>query len=101
MAQFSGGGFPGLVTNVSNAFSQSCQVLRLDISPPLNNFGRDLDFYIDDMIFPLYSQNSVTTYGFNVIEINAGTSTTLGYFDDVRFALEIPPNPTATQSGSR
>jgi hypothetical protein len=72
---------------------------RIVAGPTLPNNTATIYFFIDDMTFPLYTQNSTLTSGFNVIEINSGTASTLGYFDDVSFALAVPPKLTTTQSG--
>jgi hypothetical protein len=73
---------------------------RIIAGSPLPDNTAPIYFYIDDMVTPCAQQNSATTYGFNVIEINTGSLTTLGYFDDVSFALAVPPNPTVTKSGN-
>jgi hypothetical protein len=57
-------------------------------------------FYINDFINPAYVENSATPWGFNVIEINTGQRTTLGYFDDFSFALSVPPNLSVSSTGA-
>jgi len=45
-----------------------------------------------------FVENSATPWGFNVIEVNTGQLTTLGYFDDFSFALAVPPNLSVSNS---
>jgi len=72
---------------------------RIVAGQPTNNTA-NIYFYIDDMANPTFVENSTTTYGFNVIEINTGTGSTLGSFDDVSFALAVPPSISVTTSGN-
>jgi hypothetical protein len=48
-------------------------------------------FYIDDMANPTFTHNSVTKWGYNVIEFNTMYGTISGYFDDVTF--DVVPEP--------
>jgi hypothetical protein len=45
----------------------------------------EITFYIDDGVNPVLRHNSVTDYGFNVIEINADYGAATAYFDDIGF----------------
>ena len=47
----------------------------------------DVTFFIDDLTTPTLEQNSVTNFGYNVIELNANYGPITGYFDDVNFAV--------------
>ncbi len=51
-------------------------------------------FYIDDLVTPVYSGNSLSTNGFNVIEIDSAQANAVGYFDDVSFGVAgaAPPS---------
>src|SRR5262249_46779447 len=73
---------------------------RIIAGSPLTNNTAPIYFYIDDMVNPACLQNSASTFGFNIIEINTGSLTTLGYFDDVSFALAVPPNITINKNGN-
>ncbi len=44
-------------------------------------------FYIDDLATPVFSGNSGTTNGFNVIEINSAQADSVGYFDNISFSV--------------
>jgi len=46
-----------------------------------------LTFFVDDMTTPTLEHNSMTSYGYNVIEINAAFGPQFGYFDDINFAV--------------
>ncbi|HZM06061.1 MAG TPA: hypothetical protein VFC44_23925 [Candidatus Saccharimonadales bacterium] len=70
------------------------------IAGPVTNGMAGIYFYIDDMATPAYVKNSSQTWGFNVMEINTADGATLGYFDDFKFGLAVPPNLSVTQSGN-
>ena len=72
---------------------------RIIAGPATNNVA-NLYYYIDDMVVPAFSQLNTSSRGFNAIEINSGQNATLGYFDDVSFALAVPPKLVATRSGN-
>ena len=52
------------------------------------------------MANPAAVENSATTYGFNVIEINLQTSAVSGWVDDVSFSVAVPPNLAVSESGT-
>ena len=56
------------------------------VGPLLDDGTNDVSFYIDDLENPVLVHNSVTTYGYNIIEINANFGPVTGYFDDVSFS---------------
>jgi hypothetical protein len=92
-------GYTGGWNNVSTVRTIGWHHGRIIAGPATNNVAT-LYFYIDDLVVPAFSQLNATSVGFNVIEINTGYGATLGYFDDVSFALAVPPNITATRSGN-
>jgi hypothetical protein len=92
-------GYNGGWNNLSTARSIGWHHARIIAGPATNNVAT-LYFYIDDLVAPAFSQLNASSRGFNVIEINIGYGTTLGYFDDVSFALAVPPNLVATRSGN-
>jgi hypothetical protein len=92
-------GYTGGWNNVSTVRTIGWHHARIIAGPATNNVAT-LYFYIDDLVVPAFSQLNANSGGFNVIEINLGYGTTLGYFDDVSFALAVPPNITATRSGN-
>lgn len=55
------------------------------IGPMLDDGTNDVTFFIDDLTNPTLEHNSVTNYGYNVIELNASFGPRTGYFDDVSF----------------
>lgn len=68
---------------------------RVSVGAALPDGTNTVSFYIDDMDHPALAHNSVSSYGYNVIEINALVGQVSGYFDDVTFDY-LPPN----QAGS-
>ena len=92
-------GYTGGWNNLSTVRSIGWHHARIIAGPATNNLAT-LYFYIDDLVVPAFSQLNASSLGFNVIEINLGYGTTLGYFDDVSFALAVPPNLAPTRSGN-
>jgi hypothetical protein len=92
-------GYNGGWNNLSTVRTIGWHHARIIAGPATNNVAT-LYFYIDDLVVPAFSQLNANSGGFNVIEINTGYGTTLGYFDDVSFALAVPPNIVATKSGN-
>jgi hypothetical protein len=45
----------------------------------------DVLFFIDDLANPTLEHNSVSSYGYNIIELNANYGAANGYYDDVSF----------------
>ncbi len=60
------------------------------IGPMLSDGTNDVTFFIDDLTTPTFEHNSVTNYGYNVIEIDVDFGPVTGYFDDVNFSLVTP-----------
>lgn len=63
---------------------------RIVVGPALGDGSNNVSFFIDDMVNPTLTHNSVTKWGYNVIEFNTKFGSTTGYFDDVIFT----PEPT-------
>ena len=60
------------------------------IGPLLGDGTNDLSFFIDDLTTPGLVQNSVTTHGYNVIELNISFGPVTGYYDDINFSVVTP-----------
>jgi hypothetical protein len=57
------------------------------VGPMLADGTNDVTFFIDDMTTPTLEHNSMTNYGYNVIEINTKFGPKTGYFDDINFTV--------------
>jgi hypothetical protein len=57
------------------------------IGPMQADGTNDVSFYIDDLVNPVLVHNSVTNYGYNIIEINVNFGLESGYFDAITFDL--------------
>ena len=70
---------------------------RIILGPLLADGTANIYFYIDDLLAPVCSGNSIITNGFNVIEVNSAQGNAVGYFDDVSFgvASATPPPPSS------
>lgn len=68
---------------------------RIVVGSALGDNTANVDFYIDDMVNPTFSHNSMTAWGFNVLEINTNYGSTSGYFDDVSFSVIPEPGSAA------
>jgi hypothetical protein len=77
--------------NTSTSRSIGWHEGRIVVGPALGNGTANVDFYIDDMVNPTFSHNSVTAWGFNVLEMNTYYGATTGYFDDVSFSVIPEP----------
>jgi hypothetical protein len=71
--------------NTSTPRSVGWHYALIYVGPMLNDGTNDISFFIDDLDNPTLMHNSVTTYGYNVIEINAKFGPQTGYFDDISF----------------
>ena len=60
---------------------------RILLGAPLADGTTTVYFYIDDLVTPVYSGNSLNRSGFNVIEINSAQANAVGFFDDVSFSV--------------
>src|SRR5207253_2827346 len=60
------------------------------IGPMLSDATNDVSFYIDDVTTPTFAHNSVTNFGYNVIEMNTNFGPITGYYDDVNFSVVTP-----------
>jgi|GEM_PF-1124422 len=75
---------------------------RILLGPLLPDGTVTVYFYIDDLVTPVYSGNSINRSGFNVIEVNSAQANTVGYFDDVSFAVATaaaPPSLSVALAG--
>ena len=76
---------------------------RIVFGPPTNN-SPVMNFYIDDMSNPTFTEalpyNGGNSLGINGMLISSGNGPSIGYFDDFRVALAIPPKLTPTLSGN-
>jgi hypothetical protein len=68
---------------------------RIVLGPALGDNTAAVSFYIDDMTNPVFTHNSATTYGINVLELNTNFGPTSGYYDDISFALIPEPSAAA------
>jgi hypothetical protein len=55
------------------------------IGPMQDDGTNDVSFYIDDLVNPTLEHNSVTNYGYNIIEINVNFGLITGYIDALSF----------------
>ena len=95
-------GYTGGWNNLSTTRSIGWHHARILVGPPTNNVANTLGtlyFYVDDMVVPAFSQVNTSARGFNAIELNTGQNATLGYYDDVSFALAVPGKIAAKKSG--
>jgi hypothetical protein len=60
------------------------------IGPLLADGTTDMTFFIDDLTTPALQHNSVTSHGYNVIEINISFGPVTGYYDDINFSVITP-----------
>jgi hypothetical protein len=81
--------------NTSTSRSVGWHQGRIVVGPALGNGTANVDFYIDDMLNPTFSHNSVTAWGFNVIELNTKFGSQTGYFDDLSFSVIPEPGSAA------
>jgi hypothetical protein len=68
---------------------------RIILGPLLADGTANVYFYIDDLVTPVYSGNSINSSGFNVIEINSAQANAVGYFDDVSLAVVSAAAPSS------
>jgi hypothetical protein len=71
------------------ARSQGWHKGTIKMGPPLGDNTNTVDFYVDD-IFAL-ERNSITAFGYNVLEFNTNFGSATGYFDDVTFGTIPEP----------
>ncbi|MCC6483675.1 MAG: PEP-CTERM sorting domain-containing protein [Armatimonadetes bacterium] len=86
-----GYGGPNGWFNTSTSRSVGWHQARIVVGPALGDGTNDVWFYIDDMVNPTLTHNSVLNYGYNVIEVNSKFGSQTGYFDD--FSLTLVPEP--------
>src|ERR1017187_3041149 len=97
-----GSGYNNGNYNTTTTRSIGWHQARIVFGPPTNN-QPNITMFIDDMVNPTFSILCPTTAGFNAlgfISAYGSGATALGYFDDVRVALAVPPKLTPTLSGN-
>jgi hypothetical protein len=58
-------------------------------------------FYIDDMAKPVYAGlSSICAQGITLLEIDNAANATRSFYDDISFALAVPPNLTVSKQGN-
>ena len=60
------------------------------VGPTLADGSNDVTFYIDDLTNPTLGHNSVSSFGYNIIELNSDIGPVTGYYDDVNFSVITP-----------
>lgn len=64
---------------------------RIIVGPSLGDGTNGVSFFVDNMALATFTHNSVTSYGYNVLELNTKFGSQTGYFDDV--SLSNVPEP--------
>lgn len=64
---------------------------RIEVGDALPDSTNDVYFYIDDTL--VLTHNSMTDWGYNVIEFNTDCGPVTGYFDDVQFETDVVVTP--------
>jgi hypothetical protein len=64
------------------------------IGPALGDGTNDVNFYIDNLTVPTLTHNSVESFGYNVLELNANFGSDSAYYDDVSFSVNPVPEPS-------
>lgn len=57
------------------------------VGPALADGTNDVMFFIDDLTNPTLEHNSMSNFGYNVIELNSNYKEVTGYYDDVNFSI--------------
>ena len=65
--------------------------MKIEASPALGDGTNNVSFFIDDMVTPIFTHNSVMSRGYNVVEFNTNYGSTSGYFDDASFGTIPEP----------
>ena len=58
---------------------------RIALAPVQTNGTANVSFYIDDLIHPTLTNNTVFTNGFNCLEVDARFGNLTAYYDDITF----------------
>ncbi len=66
--------------------------MRIVVGDALADGTNDVSFYVDDMLNPCLTHNSMTNVGYNVIELNTDVYGT-AYFDDLTLSKTAAPVP--------
>ena len=81
--------------NTTAARTVGWHEMKIVAAPALADGTCNLSFYVDNMINPILTHNSVTKCGFNVIEINTMFGSKSAYYDDVAFGTVPEPGSVA------
>ncbi len=68
------------------------------VGPALGDGTNNVSFFIDNLLTPTLTHNSTTSFGYNVLELNANfdpTSGTTAYYDDISFSVNPVPEPSS------
>jgi hypothetical protein len=60
------------------------------VGPPRADGTNDVMFFIDDLTTPTLDHNSVSNFGYNIVELNSVFGPVTGYYDDVNFSVITP-----------
>jgi hypothetical protein len=60
------------------------------VGPALADGTNDVMFFIDDLTHPTLKHNSVSNFGYNIMELNSDLGPVTGYYDDVNFSVITP-----------
>jgi len=91
VAGASDGYFPTGWFNTTTKRSVGWHHARIQVPPALGDGTSDASFFIDDMVNPTLTHNTVESAGFNCIALNARLDTTSAYYDDIAFDVLPPP----------
>jgi hypothetical protein len=81
--------------NTTTPRSVGWHLAQILVGPALGDGTNDVSFYIDNLATPTLTHNSVTPFGYNVIELNTDFGPTTGYFDDISFSAVPEPSAPA------
>ena len=60
------------------------------VGPSLADGTNEVMFFIDDLTTPTLDHNSVSNFGYNIVELNSVFGPVTGYYDDVNFSVITP-----------
>lgn len=77
--------------NTSTSRSVGWHEMKIQVGAALGNGTNDLAFYIDNMASPIFTHNSMTSVGYNVLEFNTGFGSSPAFYDDASFGRVPEP----------
>ena len=104
-AGFQATNYQALVLGATNGYSQGWFNLtnttrsvgwhhaRIVLSAALDDGSANASFFIDDMVNTVLTNNTVSTNGFNVLEMDAEFANLTGYYDDLTFDVVAAATP--------